>query len=80
MTDLRYPIGVQNFEEIRKGGYVYVDKTRFIYELIRRTKYYFLGRPRRFGKSLLLSTIKTFFQGKRELFEGLDISTYPDLD
>ncbi|MDE5712881.1 MAG: ATP-binding protein [Muribaculaceae bacterium] len=80
MSDPRYPIGVQNFEEIRKGGYVYVDKTGFIYELIRRTKYYFLGRPRRFGKSLLLSTIKAFFQGKRDLFEGLDISTYHDLD
>jgi len=66
-----YPIGVQNFEKIRKDGYVYIDKTALIYRLVRSGSYYFLSRPRRFGKSLLISTLKAYFQGKRELFEGL---------
>ena len=70
----RLPIGIQEFEKLRTGGYVYVDKTEQIYDLIDRGSYYFLSRPRRFGKSLLLSTIKAFFEGKKELFEGLAIA------
>jgi hypothetical protein len=64
------PIGIQDFEDLRTSGYVYVDKTAYIYRLVNEGKPYFLGRPRRFGKSLLLSTIKAYFLGKRELFEG----------
>ena len=69
-----YPIGIQNFADIRQGGYVYVDKTADIYKLASTGKYYFLSRPRRFGKSLLVSTLEAYFQGKKELFEGLAIS------
>ena len=68
-----YPIGIQNFESIRQGGYVYVDKTELIYQLATTGKYYFLSRPRRFGKSLLVSTMEAYFQGKKELFHGLAI-------
>lgn len=67
----QYPIGIQNFSEIRNGGYVYVDKTKLIHKLFTTGKYYFLGRPRRFGKSLLLSTIEAYAQGRKELFKGL---------
>ena len=70
---MKYPIGVQEFESIRTGGYVYVDKTDLIYRLVSRGKIYFLCRPRRFGKSLLVSTLKCYFEGRRELFEGLAI-------
>lgn len=66
-----YPIGIQNFEKIRKDGYAYVDKTALIYRLATTGTYYFLSRPRRFGKSLLLSTMEAYFKGKKELFEGL---------
>lgn len=66
-----YPIGIQSFEEIRSGGYVYVDKTALIYRLTSTGKYYFLSRPRRFGKSLLVSTMEAYFSGRKELFEGL---------
>jgi hypothetical protein len=62
------PIGIQDFEDLRTSGYVYVDKTAYIYRLVNEGKPYFLGRPRRFGKSLLLSTIKAYFLGKRENF------------
>lgn len=68
-----YPIGIQTFEEIRKGGYVYVDKTELIYKLVNSGKYFFLSRPRRFGKSLLISTLEAYFSGRKELFEGLAI-------
>ena len=71
---MKYPIGIQNFEEIRKGGYLYIDKTDLIYELVKNGMYYFLSRPRRFGKSLLISTLETYFSGKKEMFEGLGIS------
>ena len=70
---MKYPIGVQDFEKLRKDGYVYVDKTRQIYELSTQGNCYFLGRPRRFGKSLLLSTLEAYFLGKKELFKGLAI-------
>lgn len=71
---LKYPIGVQSFAMLREDGYAYVDKTSFIEKLITEGKYYFLSRPRRFGKSLLLSTIEAYYQGRKDLFEGLDIS------
>lgn len=71
----KYPIGIQSFEEIRTGGYLYVDKTELVYSLVNRGKYYFLSRPRRFGKSLLLSTIKAYLEGRKELFKGLAIET-----
>lgn len=69
----KYPIGIQSFENLRREGYLYVDKTALIYRLITTGKPYFLSRPRRFGKSLLLSTLKAYFEGKKELFEGLAI-------
>ena len=66
-----YPVGIQNFESLRRDGYFYVDKTAKIYELAKTGRYYFLSRPRRFGKSLLVSTLEAYFQGKKEMFEGL---------
>ena len=70
------PIGIQDFEKIRKGDYLYVDKTASVYQLVSTGCYYFLSRPRRFGKSLLLSTLHAYFDGKKELFDGLEISKY----
>lgn len=70
---MKYPIGVQNFEKIRKESYGYVDKTAHIYNLVKSGTYYILSRPRRFGKSLLLSTIESYFKGQKHLFEGLAI-------
>ncbi|MDE7161074.1 MAG: ATP-binding protein [Muribaculaceae bacterium] len=76
MKKMLYPIGEQDFRSLREGGYVYVDKTMFIQKLVDSgTKYCFLARPRRFGKSLFLSTLKYFFEGQRELFKGLYIDT-----
>jgi len=72
MTTRRYPIGIQTFSEIIRGGYVYVDKTDLVWRLT-QTKYVFLSRPRRFGKSLLATTLESYFRGERELFEGLKI-------
>ena len=72
---MKYPIGIQDFEKMRNDGYVYVDKTALIYEMADTGSYYFLSRPRRFGKSLLLSTIEAYLSGKRELFKGLAIET-----
>ena len=69
----KLPIGIQTFREIVEGGYVYVDKTQYVYKLISNAKYYFLSRPRRFGKSLLLDTISEAFSGDKELFKGLFI-------
>ena len=68
-----YPIGIQNFEKLRKDGYVYVDKTAWVHRLVTTGSYYFLSRPRRFGKSLLISTLEAYFLGKRELVKGLAI-------
>lgn len=68
-----YPIGIQSFEKIREQGYIYVDKTALIYQLVATGQYYFLSRPRRFGKSLLISTLEAYFSGKRELFAGLEM-------
>ncbi len=70
-----YPIGIQSFEKIRRGGFVYVDKTDLIYKIATTGQYYFLSRPRRFGKSLLVSTMEAYFQGKKELFDGLAIAS-----
>ena len=71
--DRKLPIGIQDFESIRKDDYLYVDKTEYIYELVHNGKPYFLSRPRRFGKSLFLSTLRAYFEGRKELFEGLKI-------
>lgn len=83
---MKYPIGIQDFEKLRTDGYVYVDKTDLIYNLANNGYYYFLSRPRRFGKSLLVSTMAAYFSGKRELFKGLamenlekDWTAYPIL-
>ena len=73
MEHMRYPIGIQTFEQIIQDGYVYVDKTDLVYELVKGGKIYFLSRPRRFGKSLLLSTLENYFLGRKELFMGLAI-------
>jgi len=72
------PIGLQNFKEIIESGYLYVDKTRQIYDLIDKGKLYFLSRPRRFGKSLLLSTLRYIFDGEKDLFKGLYIAEQTD--
>ena len=69
--DRLYPIGIQTFEKIREGDYCYVDKTAQIYQLAQSGQFYFLSRPRRFGKSLLISTLEAYFQGKKDLFTGL---------
>ena len=71
---MKYPIGIQSFKELREGGYVYVDKTDLIYKLTQSGKYFFLSRPRRFGKSLILSTLEAYFEGRKELFDGLAIA------
>ena len=68
---MKYPIGIQNFAKVRQDNYVYVDKTALIYQLADRGSYYFLSRPRRFGKSLLVSTMAAYFSGQKELFHGL---------
>lgn len=75
MARLKYPIGIQSFEQIREEGYVYVDKTDLVYDLVNTGAVYFLSRPRRFGKSLLLSTLECYFRGRKELFHGLKIDS-----
>lgn len=72
---MNFPIGLQSFGDIRKKGYVYVDKTSYIPALLRNGKYKFLSRPRRFGKSLLVSMLECFFKGEKELFKGLAIES-----
>jgi hypothetical protein len=68
------PIGIQDFESLRNDGYLYVDKTAYVYQLVTTNRYYFLSRPRRFGKSMLISTLHAYFDGKKELFDGLAIA------
>ena len=68
---MKYPIGIQHFEKLRTDGFVYVDKTALVHKMVQEGNYYFLSRPRRFGKSLLISTLQAYFEGKRELFQGL---------
>ena len=72
-TERKYPIGIQTFERIIRGGYIYVDKTDLVWQLAHYATFIFLSRPRRFGKSLLTSTLESYFRGERELFEGLKI-------
>ncbi len=72
---MKFPIGIQTFEEIITGGYVYVDKTALVYKLVDEGKYYFLSRPRRFGKSLLTTTLESYFLGQKDLFKGLAIDS-----
>ena len=73
LTERRYPIGIQTFSEIIRGGYVYVDKSDLVWQLAHYAKYIFMSRPRRFGKSLLTSTLEAYFLGEKDLFEGLKI-------
>ena len=70
---IEYPVGLQTFSKIIEGNYLYVDKTGLIYELVHKVDYVFLSRPRRFGKSLLMSTLEAYFKGRKELFRGLEI-------
>jgi len=72
-NERRYPVGIQTFSEIIRGGYVYVDKTDLMWRMTQMSKYVFLSRPRRFGKSLLSSTLRSFFEGRKDLFEGLKV-------
>ena len=72
---MKYPIGIQSFEQIIEDGYAYIDKTDLVYKLTHEGKIYFLSRPRRFGKSLLVSTLKNYFLGRKELFKGLKIDS-----
>ena len=71
MERKKLPIGIQDFQDFHNENYLYIDKTEWVYQLLTQGKNYFLARPRRFGKSLLLSTMKEVFQGRKELFEGL---------
>ena len=81
-----YPVGIQTFEEIMRRNLLYIDKTEYIYRMTHSGgKYFFLNRPRRFGKSLLVSTFQSYFEGKKDLFKGLAIekleqewTEYPD--
>ena len=70
---MKFPIGIQDFKKIREDGFVYVDKTDLLYRLVKDGTIYFLSRPRRFGKSLLVSTLKYYFNGEKDLFKGLAI-------
>ena len=70
---VNYPIGIQTFSEIRNNDFLYIDKTKYIYEITHPGKYVFLSRPRRFGKSLLTSTFDSYFRGCKDLFKGLAI-------
>ena len=86
MSGFKYPVDTDQFQLIREQGLVYVDKTDLLFDLVSRYRYVFLARPRRFGKSLLCNTFKAYFQGKKELFEGLKVmdlekewKTYPVL-
>ena len=86
MSKFKYPVDTDQFQRIREDGKVYVDKTGMMYSLVSKYQYVFLARPRRFGKSLLCNTFKAYFQGQKELFEGLKVmdlekewKTYPVL-
>ena len=78
MEEIRkYPVGIQTFEKIREGNFVYVDKTKYIVEMLKNgSQYVFLSRPRRFGKSLFVSTLQAYYEGKKELFDGLALGDY----
>ena len=70
---IKYPVSESSFREIRRNGFAYVDKTMYVHQLVETGKFFFLSRPRRFGKSLLISTMDSYFRAERELFKGLDI-------
>ncbi len=76
----KLPIGISDFKELITNNYIYVDKTKYIYDIISSSKYVFISRPRRFGKSLLLSTIEYIYQGEKELFKDLYIYNKWDWD
>lgn len=78
MEEIRkYPVGIQTFSKIREGNYVYVDKTKYIVQMLENgSQYVFLSRPRRFGKSLFVSTLQAYYEGRKELFEGLALGDY----
>ena len=77
MSDLKlFPIGIQDFAQLRTNGYYYLDKTELVYKLTHTSRFYFMARPRRFGKSLLISTLQCYFEGRKELFDGLWISNH----
>ena len=78
MEEIRkYPVGIQTFDKIREGGYMYVDKTKYIVEFLKNgSQYVFLSRPRRFGKSLFVSTLQAYYEGRKELFDGLALGEY----
>lgn len=76
----KYPVGIESFEKIIEGGFAYVDKTEIIYNLTQAGQYFFLSRPRRFGKSLMLSTLQAYFEGRKELFEGLWLGSAEGVD
>ena len=73
MQERKYPVGIQTFERLRKGNYIYVDKTDLVWKITKESPYVFFSRPRRFGKSLLTTTLVSYFQGRKDLFEGLKI-------
>ena len=73
MAERHYPVGIQTFSEIIRGGYVYIDKTDLVWQMQHKRKFIFLSRPRRFGKSLLSSTLHSFFAGQKDLFTGLKV-------
>ncbi|MCD8385719.1 MAG: AAA family ATPase [Bacteroidales bacterium] len=73
---VKYPVGEHSFRELRQEGYAYVDKTQLVHQLLNQGKFIFLSRPRRFGKSLLLSTVEAFYRGEKELFEGTWLGTH----
>lgn len=79
-ASLKYPVGIQTFPEIIEEGYVYADKTGYVRRLVKSGKYYFLSRPRRFGKSMFLTTLEAYFEGRRDLFKGLALDSYDDVD
>ena len=74
MSEKIYPIGIQNFEKIRKEGYFYIDKTALIYRLVKTGSYYFLSRPHRFGKSLLISTLDAYFWGEKKSMTSITLN------
>ena len=74
----KYPVGIQDFKKLRTENYVYADKTGYLRDLVQSGSYYFLSRPRRFGKSLFISTLEHYFLGHKELFKGLEIDDDSD--
>lgn len=77
MMTQNYPLGQQDFAEIRSSGKVYIDKTAYVYQMTHSNKFYFFSRPRRFGKTLLLSTLEYYFLGRKDLFQGFLFLHYP---